>query len=248
MVLYQLGLRLITFDRPGYGGSDRKPQRTVADAAADVAAVADALGLDRFAVMGRSGGGPHALACAALLPERVTRAAVLVGLAPRQAEGLDWFAGMTPSNVTEFTMAQRGSGAVSQRLGPAAERIRADPRLLLTQLDGELTEVDRRIVADAGIRRMLVSNFAEGLRRSAAGWIDDVLALAGPWEFDPGAITVPTLVWHGTEDAFSPVDHARWLGGRIPGAIVRLQPGGSHFAALDVMPDLLPWLAGARGR
>ncbi|MGH3250352.1 MAG: alpha/beta fold hydrolase, partial [Trebonia sp.] len=97
-ILHRLGVRLICFDRPGYGESDRLPGRRVADAAADVSAIADALGLAKFAVVGRSGGGPHALACAALLPERLTKAAVLVGIAPREATGIDWLEGMTGSN------------------------------------------------------------------------------------------------------------------------------------------------------
>ena len=110
--LYELGVRLISFDRPGYGGSDRLISRRVADVVPDVTAIADALDLGRFAVLGRSGGGPHALACAALLPERMTRAGVLVSLAPWAAEGLDWYAGMADSNVREYTArpASRGAG------------------------------------------------------------------------------------------------------------------------------------------
>jgi pimeloyl-ACP methyl ester carboxylesterase len=105
MVLHGLGVRLITFDRPGYGESDRQQFRQVADVVSDVEAIADALEIDRFAVLGRSGGGPHALACAALLPDRVTRAGILVSLAPWAADGLDWFAGMSDSNIEEFTWA-----------------------------------------------------------------------------------------------------------------------------------------------
>lgn len=243
MVLYQLGIRLVVFDRPGYGGSDRRAGRTVADVADDVRTIADTLELDRFAVLGRSGGGPHALACATLLRDRVTRAAVLVGLAPCEADGLDWFAGMARSNVIEFTMARYGSGVVAERLVPAAARIRADPGGMLSALHDELTESDRRVVSDAGIRRMLASNFAEGLRTSAEGWIDDVLALVAPWGFEPADVGVPTLVWHGAEDRFSPVGHAAWLGARIPGSTVIVERGHSHFGALDVLPKVLTWLA-----
>jgi pimeloyl-ACP methyl ester carboxylesterase len=243
LVLHQLGIRLIMFDRPGYGESDRCPGRTVADGAADVVTIADQLGLGRFAVIGRSGGGPHALACAALLPGRTTRAAALVALAPSEADGLDWFAGMTRSNITEFSTARRGRDAVAERLRLAADRIRSDPRRMISALYADLTEADRQVVADVGIRRMLVTNFAEAFRRSADGWIDDVMALTAPWGFDPADITTPTLVWHGAEDRFSPVGHAVWLGSHIPGATVVLEPGGSHFGALRVMPRVLPWLA-----
>ena len=245
LLLHQLGVRLIMFDRPGYGESDRQPRRTVADGAADVATIADALELDQFAVVGRSGGGPHALACAALLPGRVTRAAALVALAPNGADGLDWFAGMTRSNVTEFSAAHHGRDAVAERLRLAAKRIQADPRRMIAALYADLTDADRRVVADVGIRRMLVSNYAEAFRRSADGWIDDVMALTAPWGFDPADITTPTRVWHGAEDRFSPAGHSAWLGGRIRGATVVLQPGGSHFGALRVLPGMLPWLAAA---
>lgn len=245
LVLHQLGVRLIAFDRPGYGGSDRQFGRRVADVAADVAAIADALEFDRFAVLGRSGGAPHALACAALLPHRTTRVAALVGLAPAGAEGLDWFAGMTPANVTEYSTARLGHQAVAERLEMAAARIRADPGGMIAHLYADLTEFDRQVVADAGIRKMLVSNFAEGLRRSAHGWIDDVMAFTSPWGFDPGQIVVPALLWHGADDRFAPADHGRWLGGRIPGAIGIVDPGQSHFGALDILPRALAWLASA---
>lgn len=243
MVLHQLGVRLIAFDRPGYGGSDRRFGRRVADVAADVAAIADALDIGRFAVLGRSGGAPHALACAALLPRRTTRVAALVGLAPAGAEGLDWFAGMTPANVTEYSAALLGHHAVAERLEVAAARIRADPGGMIAHLSADLTESDRQVVADAGIRKMLVSNFAEGLRRSAHGWIDDVMAFTSPWGFDPGDIVVPALLWHGADDRFAPAGHALWLGGRIPGAIAIVDPGRSHFGALDILPRALAWLA-----
>ncbi|WP_198169259.1 alpha/beta fold hydrolase [Herbidospora daliensis] len=241
-VLYQLGIRLITFDRPGYGASDRDPGRTIASAAADVAAIADCLGLDRFAVVGRSGGAPHALACAALLPDRIVRAAALVGLAPRAADGLDWFDGMTASNVREFTVARVGLPAVAASLGAAAERIRADPASKIHGLTLEAPESDRRVVADIGIRRMLLRNFAEGLRYSSDGWVDDVLAFCTDWTFDPAAIRVPTLVWHGENDVFSPVNHARWLGRRIPGATLHIERGAAHFGALDILPEVFVWL------
>lgn len=109
-VLYRLGVRLVSYDRPGYGGSDPHPGRTVADAVADIEAIADKLQLGKFGVLGRSGGGPHALACAALLGDRVERVACLVGLAPSDAEGLDWYSGMTTSNAWEFKKAEEESG------------------------------------------------------------------------------------------------------------------------------------------
>lgn len=248
VVLHRLGVRLIAFDRPGYGDSDRLAGRRVADVAADVAVIADAYGLDSFAVVGRSGGGPHALACAALLPHRTTRAAVLVGLAPHGADGLDWFDGMAASNVLEFTTAAAGHDLISARLTSAAESIRADPASLIASLQAELPDPDRRVVADHGIRSMLVRNYAEALRISPYGWIDDVLAFSSHWGFDPATVAVPVLLWHGESDVFSPASHARWLADRIPGATVLVQAGAAHFGALDVLPDILRWLAAGTPR
>ncbi|MBW5486697.1 alpha/beta fold hydrolase [Streptomyces bambusae] len=242
MVLYQRRMQLIAYDRPGYGGSDRHPGRTVADVAADVAAIADALDLDTFAVAGRSGGAPGALACAALLPERVTRAAVLVALAPRDAEDLDWFEGMGASNVREYTTATADPEELAARLIPRADGIRRDPGRLLEELRRELTDNDRMIVSDTGLRAMLLRNYREGLRTSAYGWIDDVLAFSRPWGFDPADIRCPVLIWHGEQDVFSPVGHSRWLARRIPGATATIDPGAAHFAALRALPGILTWL------
>jgi pimeloyl-ACP methyl ester carboxylesterase len=241
-VLHRLGVRLISFDRPGYGESERLEGRRVADVAADVMAIADAHDLDRFSVVGRSGGGPHALACAALLPERTARAAVLVGIAPHGADGLDWFDGMTQSNVVEFTAGANSYADIVAHTREVASAVRADPASLIARLHAELPDPDRRVVADHGIRSMLIKTYAEALRTSDFGWIDDVLAFCSPWGFDPAAITIPVLLWHGASDVFSPASHARWLADKIPNAAVVVQAGAAHFGALDVLPDILRWL------
>jgi pimeloyl-ACP methyl ester carboxylesterase len=245
-VLHRLRVRLISFDRPGYGGSDRMAGRRVADVATDVRTIADAYGLRKFAVVGRSGGGPHSLACAALLPERTTRAAVLVGLAPRSADGLDWFDGMARSNVMEFTAASNGYAGIAAHTKAAADAIRADPASLIARLQGELPDPDRRVMADRGIRSKLIETYTEAIRTSDYGWIDDVLAFCSPWGFDPAAVTVPVVFWHGASDVFSPASHARWLAARIPSATVVVQAGAAHFGALDVLPDILRWLSASR--
>ena len=237
-----MGVRLISFDRPGYGESDPLVSRTVADVAPDVEAIADQLGLDRFAVVGRSGGGPHALACAALLPGRVTRAAALVSLAPWDAAGLNWFEGMADSNVDAYTSASADPERYTASLVQQAAKIKADPRSHVSTLSPEMPESDRRVVADAGIRALLAANFAEALRNSHDGWADDVLAFCSPWGFDPRDIRLPVLLWHGAEDVFSPVAHTRWLAERIPGVHIWTPPGGGHFEAFNVLPDVLSWL------
>jgi pimeloyl-ACP methyl ester carboxylesterase len=245
-VLHRLGVRLISFDRPGYGGSERLAGRQVADVAEDVLAIADAYGLKKFAVVGRSGGGPHALAVAALLPERTTRAAVLVGIAPHGADGLDWFDGMAHSNVIEFTAAARGYEDIVAHTKAMANAVRANPANLLATLHAELPDSDRRVVADRGIRSMLLETYAEALRTSDYGWVDDALAFCSPWGFDPATVMVPVLLWHGASDVFSPASHARWLADRIPSAAVVVQAGAAHFGALDVLPDILRWLSADR--
>lgn len=242
MFLYQRGTRLISYDRPGYGGSDRLPGRRVVDVVQDVTSIADALGIERFAVVNRSGGAPHALACAALMPQRVTRAAALVGLAPRGAEGLDWFAGMAPSNVNEFRTAFTDPDRFTARLIPRSAAIRRDPVRLLEDLRPELTADDRQIVSDNTIRSMLLRNYREALRTSPYGWIDDALALTGTWGFEPADIRVPVLLWHGVKDVFSPASHSSWMAARIPRATAVLEPTAAHFAALRALPKVLAWL------
>ncbi|MFJ8231166.1 alpha/beta fold hydrolase [Streptomyces sp. NPDC094448] len=242
MVLYQRGMQLIAYDRPGYGESDRLAGRSVADVVQDVLAIADDLGLERFSVVGRSGGAPHALACAALMPDRVDRTAALVTLAPRDAVGLDWFEGMAASNVDAYTSALDDPVAFTKLFTLRSDEIRRDPIRLLNDLRSELPDSDRAVVADAGVRSMLLRNYQEALRMSAWGWIDDALAFSSPWGFDPADIGCPVLLWHGEQDVFSPVGHSRWLAERIPGATAVLEPAAAHFDALHALPGILTWL------
>jgi pimeloyl-ACP methyl ester carboxylesterase len=242
-VLYRRGVRLLAYDRPGYGHSTRMAGRTVADAAADVRTIADELGLERFAVVGRSGGGPHALACAALLPERVTRAAVLVGIAPRDAAGLEWHAGMTEANREDYAIADSGVDHLTEWYELRASAARVDPTSMLGFLDPLLPEADRRVMSDHGIRTMLVSNFAEAFRQSAAGWVDDTLAFTEPWGFGLDRIDVPVLLWHGALDVFAPIGHTRWLAERIRHAAFFASRGAAHFGAVAVLPQVLTWMA-----
>ncbi|MEU9702040.1 alpha/beta hydrolase [Streptomyces sp. NPDC047981] len=232
-------LRFFAYDRPGYGGSDRHPGRRVADAARDAAAVADALGVDRFAVVGRSGGAPHALACAALLPERVLAAAALVSIAPRDAAGLDWFGGMTPFNVREFGLATEAPERLDADLAARAAAIRKDPERLVEDLRAELSDHDLPVVSDPAVRATLLRAYREALGTTHHGWTDDCLAFTHPWGFDVSAITTPVLLWHGLDDAFSPPDHTRWLAATIPDATLELVPAAGHFAAQYALPSVL---------
>jgi len=238
-VLYKMGIQAISFDRPGYGHSERLFSRTVADVVPDVVTIADRIGLERFAVVGRSGGGPHALACAAQLPDRVTRAAALVSLAPWGAAGLDWFNGMAGSNVDAFTTAASEPELLITRLVQSAAKIKENPASQFADLDTEMPEPDRRMMADIDIRRLLAENSKEAVRYGADGWIDDVLAFCSPWGFEVSDIRVPVELWAGEKDVFSPVTHTRWLGDRIPDALVQIRPESAHFDALKELADVM---------
>ncbi|WP_328428098.1 alpha/beta fold hydrolase [Streptomyces sp. NBC_00443] len=250
-VLYKLGIRLISYDRPGYGESQRLKGRTVRHAAADVQAIADHLNLGPFSVLGRSGGGPHALACATLLQGRVASAAALVSIAPPDADGLDWYEGMAQSNIDAYRTASEalsdGSAACLDRLranlASNADAIRDNPESLLTWLTPEMPAADRLVVGHGGIRHLLLANYQASAVHSSFGWLDDVLSFRQDWGFEPGKIVeVPTMLWHGEHDTFSPVGHFRWLAARIPSATPVLKREAAHFAALPAVPEILAWL------
>jgi pimeloyl-ACP methyl ester carboxylesterase len=237
------GLRLITYSRPGYAASTSRPGRSVADAAADVAVVLDALGVDTFVTMGWSGGGPHALACAALLPERCAAAASLAGVAPYAAEGLDWFAGMGPENIEEFSAAVEGDPALTATLlkmaGEFANVRGAD---VAAALGGLVSEVDKRAVTGE-FADMLAESFRKSVSTGIAGWRDDDLAFTRSWGFELDTIRRPVAVWQGGEDRMVPFSHGQWLAAHIPTARVHLYPDEGHLslavAALDrIVADL----------
>jgi pimeloyl-ACP methyl ester carboxylesterase len=246
-VLYTLGIRLIAYDRPGYGGSSPRHGRTVADAAADVEAIADSLGIDRFAVLGRSGGGPHALACAALLPDRVTRTAALVSVARPDAD-LNWFDGMNRSNIHDFAAAAADPLGLVQSITARADRTKRDPESLVVALESEMHAADHRVVKDVAMRRLLADTYREALREGPHGWIDDVLALRRDWGFQLESIVGPVLLWHGREDNFAPASHSEWLASRIYRAEIMVQAGAAHFGAVEIVPEMLRWLVGDAAR
>ena len=241
------GTRLITYDRPGYGGSDRHRGRKVADAASDVAALADWLGIERFGVFGGSGGAPHALAVAALLGDRVIRAASVAGLAPFDALGDDYFTGMDPRNVTEIGWALEGEQRLAAEYGRAEQdrqRMAADPVSLLEEFN--LSESDKRVLAHpdwAPVRREAA---LEQTRNGVWGWVDDSLAFIWRWGFDPATITVPTQIWYGTQDVLTPPLHGEWMARTVPGAIVRRNELG-HLGDPDAdLVERLTWLTSPR--
>lgn len=236
-------LRLVTFSRPGYGQSTRRPGRRVADTTGDVAAVLDHLEADRFLVAGWSGGGPHALATAAAMPTRVAGALVMAGVGPYGREDLDFLAGMGEQNVVEFELAVDGEAALRPYLEREAVGLRdADPAGLVAELSTLLPEVDRQVLT-AEFGQDLAASFHEGLHNGVDGWVDDDLAFTRPWGFELDDLEVPVFVWQGTLDLMVPADHGRWLAAHAPGATAHLEDGEGHLSgslgAMDRMFDEL---------
>jgi pimeloyl-ACP methyl ester carboxylesterase len=241
----EAGARLITYDRPGYGGSDRHPGRAVVDCVGDVAAIADALGIDRFSVTGGSGGGPHSLAVAARLADRVVRARCHVGVAPYGVEDLDWFAGMDPNNVKEFGWALEGESALvpnlQRELDAMAARVADDPSKILGD-DWDLDEADRAVLGRKEVAGV-IREATEDLRRGGVwGWVDDDLAFARAWGFDIAEIKVPVEVRYGAKDVLVPAAHGAWLAANVPDALVVIDDGQGHLGDPDKVIELTHWL------
>jgi pimeloyl-ACP methyl ester carboxylesterase len=239
------GLRLITYDRPGYGQSGRHKGRRVIDCVADVAAIADELGVERFAVTGGSGGGPHALAVAARLPERVTRVGCDVGVAPYDAPDIDWLAGMDPANVKEFNWALAGEGTLVPELekqaSEAIAKVQADPTALLNQF--ELSPADRAVLEDPRVQKTLRASTKEAFVHGVWGWVDDDLAFTEPWGFDVAELDVPVEIRYGQTDVLVPAAHGAWLAAHIPHAAVTVDGEGGHLSSPDQRLERITELA-----
>ncbi len=241
--LTQRGLRFVTFSRPGYAASSAMPGRAIGDVATDAQAVLDALKIGSFFCAGQSGGGPHALACAALLSDRVIATASLAGIAPWPAEGLDWLAGMAPENVQEFGAALQGSGPLEAFLSGEAATLRdVQPADVAASLGGLVSDVDVAALG-TGYAEYMAGSFRRAVSTGTAGWRDDDLAFVTPWGFDPGSIQTPVAVWQGGEDRMVPMAHGAWLAAHIPGAEAHLLPDEGHLSlALNKIGDVLDGL------
>jgi pimeloyl-ACP methyl ester carboxylesterase len=239
----RLGIRLISYDRPGYGGSTPQPGRNVADCADDVRAIARALDIDRLAVWGISGGGPHALACAALLSDLVAGVAVFASVAPWGAEGLDYFAGTGEWNVEQVSLMLDD---------PSAARAKCeDNRVqMLTQTLPERMESFATLLAPVDeaaltgqLGQYLIDSVHSGMATSSDGWWDDGVAILEPWGFELGSIRTPVLLLHGRHDRFVPFAHGEWLARRIPGVEARLTDDDGHLTlTTHHLDDVHAWL------
>jgi len=237
------GLRLVTFSRPGYGASTRQPGRRVVDVAADVAAVLAHLAAPRCVVAGWSGGGPHALATGARLPQQVAGILCIAGVAPYDSEGLNYLDGMGQQNIDEFGLALKGEAAIRPSHETEAAGLRnTDASGLIEAMATLLPDVDRAALT-AEFGEDMAANFAEALRTGVDGWVDDDLAFVVPWGFTLDELAVPTFVWQGSEDLMVPFAHGQWLAAHVPGATAHLQQGEGHLSismgALDRMLDEL---------
>lgn len=239
-----LGLHLVGFSRAGYGSSDRREGRSIADNVTDAVDVLDAVGVDRAWVIGWSGGGPHAIACVAVAPERFVGAATIGGVAPYPAEGLDWLEGMGPENVEEFeaTLADpQNSIRSAERDAPAWRSITAPE--VADQFGGLIDHVDRGSLTGAFAEYMAAAS-RESLRQSYWGWVDDDWAFTKPWGFELDACQAPVHIWQGGHDKMVPFGHGAWLADHIPSACPHLDPEEGHLTlAVDRIGRILDELA-----
>jgi pimeloyl-ACP methyl ester carboxylesterase len=244
-----LGVCFVTHDRAGYGRSSRRRGRRVVDEVEDVRLIGDELGFERFGVTGGSGGGPHALACAARLSGRVVRAICAVGVTPYGPPGLDhgaWLAGMDPENVREFGSALAGEEVLVpdlERLQAKIEaRVAVDPSSVLDEFD--LSESDRAQLARPEIMQIIRESTAEHSVNGVYGWADDDLAFTRPWGFDVSEITVPVLVRYGTTDVLVPRAHGDWLAAHVPGCVVKIDDDAGHLGRdpVEEISEEMRWL------
>jgi len=238
------GLRTVTYSRPGYAGSTRAPGRSVASCAADTARIADHLGAERFFTSGQSGGGPHALACAALLPDRVIACATTAGVGPWNADGLDFLAGMAEENIQEFGAALAGSDELRAYLEHEAGTLRAaTANDLADALGGLVSPVD--VAALTGeFAEHATETLHESISTGILGWFDDDVAFTQPWGFELADIRVPVVVWQGAQDRMVPFAHGEWLAATIPAATARLLDDEGHLSLVvgsieEILEDLL---------
>jgi pimeloyl-ACP methyl ester carboxylesterase len=235
-------LKLVTYSRPGYGASAPRatdgPAARIADDVPDSVVVLDHLGIDEFITLGWSGGGPRALACAVLLPDRCRAAATLAGVAPYDAEGLDWSAGMGEENVEDFQAAAQGrevyTKLLEQTLPPVFE---ATPERLVSAFGGLVTEVDAAFMT-GDFAEYLSRVFGRAGAQGIVGTREDGLSIVEPWGFDLDAITVPVAVWQGRHDAMVPFSHGEWLAANVAGAQAHLLDNEGHlslFAQIDAI-------------
>jgi pimeloyl-ACP methyl ester carboxylesterase len=237
------GLRIIRYDRAGYGGSTPNPGRSVADVVPDIEDVLDALEIERYVSFGGSGGCPHSFACGAL-SARCLAAGAVASPTPYEADGIDWLAGMGEGNVEEFGIALEGPEKLEPYLEKQAEEFHeATPEQIKDLMASVLPPVDAAVLT--GDRAVAMKRTGErALQQGIAGWRDDDIAFTKPWGFELDAIRVPTLLWQGVQDLMVPVAHAHWLAERIPGVEAHISEEDGHLSiAVGRLGEIYDWVA-----
>jgi len=237
------GIRLISYDRPGFGGSTSHPDRSVGSVAEDVSAIAEHLNLDRLATWGESGGGPHTLACAALLPDLVVAAAVIASVAPYDADDLDWFVGMGKGNIESFGVALKGREPLEKSIEAKIQGIlNEDAKGLVEVFSSLLSPADAAVFTD-DVAAFMLLQLGEGIKGGGDGWIEDDLAFIKSWGFDLSQIKIPTLLLHGEQDRFVPLSHGEWLAKNIDSVEARFSADEGHLSLPDKeFPKVHAWL------
>jgi pimeloyl-ACP methyl ester carboxylesterase len=234
-----LGLRTISYSRPGYGRSTARPGRSVADAVEDVTALLDELGVTEFRTLGWSGGGPHALACAALLSDRCLATTVLASLAPYQAGDLDFLAGMEQENIEEWNAAIAGFDELDALLRPFAPAFReATAASVREDFDNLLSSADKAVLTDTFADELAYA-FRRAVETGIDGWRDDGLAFVKHWGFAVSEITAPVAVWHGRQDRLVPFAHGEWLAAEIPDGEFHPRDGDGHLSLITQVDAIL---------
>lgn len=232
----QLGVRLITIDRPDYGLSDFQPGRQILDWPTDVNFLANALGLDRFAVIGLSGGGPYAMACAYKIPRRLTNLLLVSSLGPLSKPELK--ATLTGDQRLKFAMAKNSPWLLRLSLEKSTHYLPTEPLQILGQAI-EKYPYDADIIKRPGVLNMVTEDTYETFRQGSKGWIEDMRLLASPWGFDPSDLTVPTKLWHGEKDTNVPVATGRYLARTISNCEATYYPGEGHLTILNHWPEIM---------
>jgi pimeloyl-ACP methyl ester carboxylesterase len=240
------GLRAVSYTRPGYGGSTPRAEAdrpgSIADDVADTVTVLDTLGIGEFVTLGWSGGGPRALGCAALLPDRCRAAVSLAGVAPLGDGGLPedaWLAGMGPENVRDFKAALDGREALRPVIeAEVAEfgQVTADE---IVAAFGELVDDVDKAALTGDFAEMLAESFRRAAAQGATGLLEDNLQIMVPWGFDVRSITVPVSVWQGRHDLMVPFDHGVWLADNVPGARRHLYDDEGHLSLVGRIDEML---------
>jgi pimeloyl-ACP methyl ester carboxylesterase len=237
------GLRLVSYDRAGYGGSIPKPGRSVVDVVAHIEDVLDSLEIERYVSFGGSGGCPHSFACGAR-SERCLAAAAIASPTPYPAEGLDWLAGMGEDNIVEFGAALEGPEKLEPYLEhEAAQYADATPEQIKDVMASVLPPVDAAVLTGERAEHFKRSN-DRALAQGIAGWRDDDIAFTKPWGFELDEIRVPTLLWQGEQDLMVPAAHGRWLAERIPGLEAHISEEDGHLSiSVGRLGEIYDWLA-----